>query len=299
MTCGWRVEAVVRRQDVLGEGPLWCPDSRRLWWLDIFDAELCSYDPASGAVTVRKLAQKVHAIARARYPWFVATAHSLGVSWLNVETGLQVAIHHPEAGKATHLLNDGRVDAAGRFWFASIHKKHQPEGALYRLNAAGQVKRRHYGLGTGNGMAFSPDGRWLYLIDTYVGLLRFPLSGGGLAVGKPTVMIESKLLPGLPDGMTQDSDGCLWLALAHGGQVLRVTPAGKVDAALGIPARFASSCAFGGEDLGTLYVTSATVGRPAEELALYPESGALFALRTGHRGLPEVAYAGTPPEVAA
>ncbi len=298
MTEHWRVERVVQRQDILGEGPYWCAESRRLWWLDIFDAELCSYDPASGAITTLTLPHKVHAIARARFPWFVATAHGLGVAWLNVETGAMRAIHHPEAGRDTQLLNDGRVDADGRFWFASIHKKHEPEGALYRLNADGKVKRRHRGLGTGNGMVFSTDGRWLYLIDTYVGLLRFPRLRDGRAVGRPTLLLDAKLLPGWPDGMTQDSDGCLWMALAHGACVLRVTPEGRIDATLGIPARFASSCAFGDDDLGTLYITSATVGRPPAELAAFPDSGALFAIRTGHQGLPETPYAGQPPVTA-
>ena len=83
--------------------------------------------------------------------------------------------------------------------------------------------------------------------------------------------------------------------LAHGGAVVRVTPDGKVDATLGIPSRFATSCTFGGDDLGTLYITSATIGRSPEELAAYPLSGALFAIRTGHHGLPETPYAGRPP----
>lgn len=292
---GWRVEVVHGGGDRLGEGPLWCPESRRLLWLDIFDAELCSLDPASGSVETRRLAHKVHALGRAAWPWFLATAHQLGVCWLNVLTGDLRAIGHPEAGLETHLLNDARCDESGRFWFASIHKQQKPEAALYRLDAAGRIERQHHGLGTGNGLAFSPDGRWLYLIDTYVGILRFPRRDGGRAVGEPTLLLDARLLQGWPDGMTLDADGCLWVALAHGGAVLRVTPEGKVDATLGIPARFATSCAFGGEGLDTLYITSATIGRSPEELAAYPLSGALFALRTGHRGLPETAYAGSPP----
>lgn len=292
---GWRVEVVHAGADRLGEGPLWCPESRRLWWFDIFDGELCALDPASGAVTARRLAHKVHALGRARWPWFVGTAHRLGVCWINLESGEFRPIGHPEAGLATHLLNDARCDAEGRFWFASIHKQHKPEAALYCLDREGRIASRHRGLGTGNGLAFSPDGRWLYLIDTYVGLLRFPRLDEGRAVGQPTLLLDARLLQGWPDGMTIDSDGCLWMALAHGGAVLRLTPEGKVDATLGIPARFASSCAFGGPDLDTLYVTSATIGRSAEELAAYPLSGALFAIRTGHRGLPETPYAGRLP----
>ena len=296
---GWRAEVVAAREDRLGEGPLWCPESRRLWWFDIFDAELCSYDPASGAVAARRLAHKAHALARGAYPWFLATAHGLGVAWLNLETGAFRAIAHPEAGVATNLLNDGRCDAAGDFWFASIHKQRAPEGALYRLDGAGAVQRLWGGIGTGNGLAFSPDGRWLYLVDTYVGILRFPRSADGQGLGEPTLLLDATLLQGLPDGMTLDCDGCLWVALAHGGAVLRVTPAGKVDATLGIPARFVTSCCFGDDDLGTLFVTTARIGRAPAELAAYPESGALFALRTGHQGLPEVRYAGAPPAAGA
>ncbi len=88
----WRVDVVHEGKDRLGEGPLWCPESRRLWWLDIFDAELCSYDPASGKVETRRLAHKVHALARAGWPWFVGTAHKLGVSWVNLESGAFAAM---------------------------------------------------------------------------------------------------------------------------------------------------------------------------------------------------------------
>lgn len=287
----WQARRVTTRADVLGEGPYWCAHSRRLWWFDIMKADFCCYDPLSGAVSVVRTARKLHAMARAAWPWFLVTAHG-GLAWLNAETAELRLLRDPEEGRAGLLLNDGRCDEEGAFWFASIHKKGEPEGSLWRLDGDGSLTRHHGGLATGNGLAFSPDGRWLYLVDTYVGLLRFPLEGEGERLGPPRLLLDARLLQGWPDGLTLDSEGCLWLALAHGGAVLRLTPEGKVDATLGIPARFVTSCTFGDEDLGTLYVTTATAGRSPEELAAYPQSGALFAVRTGYRGLPEMPYAG-------
>jgi sugar lactone lactonase YvrE len=294
----WRVQSLVARADVLGEGPYWCSQSRRLWWLDVMDSELCSLDPASGALSVTRTEHKVHALARCAFPWFICTAHVHGLAWLNVETGQLRPLRDPENGKPTMLLNDARCDAAGRFWFGSMHKKGAPEGSLYSLDGALTLKAHHHGVGTANGMAFSPDGRWLYFIDTYYGILRFAVETPGDRLGPPTLLLDAKLLQGWPDGMTIDSDGCLWVALAHGGAVLRVTPAGKIDATLGVPARFVTSCTFGGDDLGTLFVTSATLGRSPEELAAYPQSGALFAIDTGYKGLAEAPFRATPPASA-
>jgi sugar lactone lactonase YvrE len=130
-------------------------------------------------------------------------------------------------------------------------------------------------------------------VDTYVGIYRFDLSNG--VAHTPRLLVKSGDAPGHPDGLTVDADGCLWVALALGSHVARITPEGRIDRMLPVPATFVTSCTFGGPGLDTLFITSARAGRPAAELANEPHAGALFAAHVGRRGLPEVAYGGSGP----
>lgn len=277
--------------DILGEGPYWEPARARLLWMDIMDNELHAIDADGAGHTVVRTQEKVHAIAACAAPGrFLCTAHRHGLAWLDAEDGSLVPLLDPEPDAAGHLLNDARCDASGRFWFGSLHKRHEPTGALYSIDGDGHLVRQAEGFGASNGIAFSPDGRQLYFADTYVGVFAFDLVDG--AARAPRLILRSGELPGHPDGLTVDTDGCLWVAMALGGRVARITPAGKIDRVVPVPATFVTSCTFGGPELDTLFITSARAGRPADELAREPYAGALFAVRLGHRGLPEVPYAG-------
>jgi sugar lactone lactonase YvrE len=283
--------------DVLGEGPYWLPGRQRLYWLDIMEHELHSLEPASGAHRMVKTEEKVHAISLARYPWFVCTVHKHGLAWLNVEDGTLVPHVDPAPDHKAYLLNDGRCDSRGHFWFGSIDKQDQPTGSLFRLDEAGHVTTEYHGLRASNGIAFAPGGRQMYLADTHTGIFAFDLDSNGEIAGPPRMIYEARKgsSDGLPDGMTIDDQGCLWVAMVHGGRLLRLTPSGAIDRTIMMPCTNVMSCTFAGPNFDTLYVTSGRLGQSAERLAAEPSLGALFAVRVGHRGFAEVPFGGFPP----
>lgn len=286
------VEVVVASEDRLGEGPYWCPETRSLLWCDILDNELHRFDPETRKHSTIRTAEKVHAIAAAAPPWFICTVHRHGLAWLNVETGELRGIEDPEAGKPDLLLNDGRCDGRGRFWFGSLQKKHENVGSLFEIGGDLRPNRHEAGFATANGIAFSPDQSTLYFADTYAGIFAFDYDLASGRTANRRLMFDAKANDKLADGLTIDDAGCLWVAMALAGEIVRLSPDGRIDAVVPIPSRFVTSCTFGGPGLDVLYVTTARSGRKPEELAREPLAGALFAAHVGCRGLAEVPFCG-------
>ena len=165
-----------------------------------------------------------------------------------------------------------------------------PAGALYGLEANGELKAILSDLIVPNGLAFSPDGRTMYLSDSHPSVQRIWAFDYDTATGTPSnrrLFVDMNPLPGRPDGAAVDEDGCYWICGNDAGMIHRFTPAGKLDRSLELPVKKPAMCAFGGPGLDTLYVTSI---RPDNiDLSDQPLAGGLFALRPGVRGLPEPA----------
>jgi sugar lactone lactonase YvrE len=163
-------------------------------------------------------------------------------------------------------------------------------GVLWALDAHGRPKALVDGLIVPNGLAFSPDGRTMYLSDSHPKVQTVWAFDYGIDTGMPSrrrVFIDMKEYPGRPDGAAVDADGCYWICGNDAGQVHRFTPDGRLDRSLQVPVKKPAMCAFGGAQLDTLYVTSI---RPAgADLSDQPLAGGVFALRPGVRGLPEPA----------
>jgi sugar lactone lactonase YvrE len=161
-------------------------------------------------------------------------------------------------------------------------------GALWALDAQGRPKLLVDGLIVPNGMAFSPDGRTMYLSDSHPKVQTVWAFDYDIDTGMPSrrrVFVDMHQHPGRPDGAAVDSDGCYWICGNDAGMVHRFTPEGRLDRSLALPVKKPAMCAFGGADLDTLYVTSI---RPAgTDLSDQPLAGGVFALRPGVRGLPE------------
>jgi len=136
-----------------------------------------------------------------------------------------------------------------------------------------------------NGLDWTEDGSTLFHIDTPTGrVVAYPYSGRSPALGSPRTAVTIPERRGLPDGMTLDSEGCLWVALWAGGAVHRYTPSGHLDALVEVPATNVTSCTFGGESMDTLYITTASVGLSEAERAAEPMAGALFGAHVGVTG---------------
>ncbi len=275
--CVWPVEAE------LGEGPLWSAAEPALWFVDIKKKQVHRFDPASGAC---------RSFAAPAPPGFLAPLGD-GTFIAGLKTGLHsfdprdgsfVLRHAVEPGRSGNRLNDGTVDADGHLWFGSMDDgEEELTGRLYRLGADGPLAMDD-GYCITNGPAFSPDGRTLYHTDTLKKLIyAFDVADGALSNKRVFAGIEDGA--GYPDGPVCDAEGCLWTGLFAGWGVRRYAPDGRLLATVRFPCANITKIAFGGEDLRTVYATTAWKGLSAEERARQPLAGGLFRFESDVPGL--------------
>lgn len=277
----------------LGESPVWSATDASLYWVDINVPSLNRFDPASGINTATPMPENIGFVAFADNGRLIAGLRS-GIWSLDAAgRSAQQLAANPEDQRVSRF-NDGRVDPRGRLLAGTIDETRAAEQAhLYRYDERG-LTAVIGGLLTSNGLAFSPDGRWLYHSDTpKFTVYRYPYDVATGQLGERTVFV--RLTPtdsdrGRPDGAAVDTDGCYWTALYEGGRVQRYSPQGALLAEYPVPAQCPTMVAFGGADLRTLFVTSARDKRSENELERLPLSGGLFAMRVETPGLPEPAF---------
>lgn len=292
------VEPVVRERCLLGESPLWSPAEQALYWIDVRNAMIRRLDPATGAVRRWPLHTDIGAIALTRPPNRLLAAMRCGIGYgfvtYDLEADTYEQIVDPEPDNRRMRLNDGKMDRQGRFWCGTMRDPHyQPIGRLYRLDADGGLHERRGGITVPNALCFSPDGRTMYFADSPTRrILAFDYDPETGEPANERVFAEVPEGGGAPDGATVDAEGFLWNAQFGGGCVTRYDPDGKVERRLAVPARQVTSCAFGGPELATLYVTTATLRYDRAALEREPLAGALFACEPGARGLPEMPFGG-------
>jgi len=274
-------------QAALGECPLWSVAEQVLYFVDIKRCRIHRYDPARGALGTMDLPEEVGCIGLAEGGGFIAGLRS-GLCLLDAHGTLLSKLADNPEDQAISRFNDGGVDPAGRFVAGTVDEtREQGSASLYRYDSRG-LTRLAGGLLTSNGVAFSPDGRRLYHADTLRYVLYvcdYDVATGEASNRQVFARFGSATDKGRPDGGAVDAEGCYWSALFEGGRVQRYAPDGTLLAEYPVPAKCPTMIAFGGSDLKTLYCTSASIGRPDEELRQYPLSGALFSMRTDVAGL--------------
>ncbi len=274
----------------VGESPVWHAGEQALYWTDIPERTLWRWNASTGRCEGWELPEMAGCIAM--------TANGLALA---METGIFVA---PQPKEGTELapveclveveharpdmrFNDGRCDRQGRFWAGTMvldTAQGAPAGKLYRFD--GMTRRGQAvmdDLIVPNGLAFSPDGRTMYLSDSHVSRQTVWAFDYDIDSGTPhnrRVFIDMNTHPGRPDGAAVDVDGCYWICGNDAGLVHRFTPDGRLDRSIPIPATKPAMCAFGGPGLDTLFVTSI---RTDNDLL----SGVTFAVRPGVTGLAE------------
>jgi sugar lactone lactonase YvrE len=276
----------------LGEAPTWDAQARLLIWVDITNGLIHRFDPATERDEALAVGRQVGAAVPASSGRLAFAAND-GFSILDPATGRidPAAEIRPQPQV---IMNDGKSDAAGRFWAGTRDvEARRPLGSLYRLDADRTLVSVLTGVTISNGLAWSPDHQTMYYIDsaTYgIDTFDFELETG--SVSNRRRMVELPKGWGLPDGMTVDEEGFLWVAFWGVSAVRRMAPDGRVTSVVELPVSQVTSCAFGGDDLTDLYVTSARSGLSVEQLRGQPHAGGLFRLRPAVRGLRETSFAG-------
>jgi L-arabinonolactonase len=287
------VECVVPTPSLVGECPLWSVLERRLYWEDIEGRVVHRYDPVSGIDEVRGVPGRPGSMVLTSTPGLLLIGSEREVGWFEFETAHWEPWIRLDEPDGTVRLNDGRAGPDGRYWVGSMHEDtslRRSVGSLHRVDADGSTDTLRDAIGCSNGLAFSPDGRTMYHADTFtrtVWAYDYDVDTG--CATHRRVFTDFAQLPGRPDGACVDSDGCYWVACVFGSAVARLTPAGDVDRIVELPVTAPTMPAFGGDDLGTLYVTSLGVPDITGGDGM---AGALFALDPGVTGMPEPLFAG-------
>lgn len=272
----------------LGESPVWDPRTERLYWIDYTEKKINWYAPGTGNSSTFQLNVTPGCVAPTEQgDLLVGYEHEIGL--FDMESEQLSTLFAPETGKDYNHFNDGKCDAAGRFWIGSITETQDwPGAAFYRIDGKTGCEMVFDKVTTSNGLAWSPDNKTFYYIDTMtycVAAFDFDLERGTLS-GK-RIVIDFHQEAGRPDGMTIDEEGFLWIAHWNGGMISRWNPhTGVCVMRIPVPAYNVTSCYFGGTARDRLYVTSARVETNEEKLRRYPLSGQTFVLRPGVAGLP-------------
>jgi L-arabinonolactonase len=288
------IDCVLDIKAATGEGAVWDVRDAALWWCDIPNGRLYRYDPRAGTNDRFDVGEPLGCLALREQGGLLLALQS-GFWFFDPKTGQKQQLVDPEADKPLNRFNDGTTDPRGRFWAGTMKNQGDPEptGAFYRLDPDLSVTRWKDGIFTTNGQAFSPDGRTYYYSDTNHNVRTIWAADYDLDTGMPSnarVFFDTRTVAGRPDGATVDADGCYWMAGVGGWQVVRLTPAGKVDRIIDLPVERPSKPMFGGERLDELYVTSIATPEPDPK---QPQAGGLFKITgLGVQGLPQPRFHG-------
>lgn len=283
---------------LLSEGPRWDADRAELIWVDILAGEVHTAplgdDGRLEPVRTLRVGRHVGAAAPATGGGYVLAA--AGGFWHVDDHGALTELAQPEPGRTDVRMNDGICDPQGRFWGGTMAYAETPgAGRLYRLELDGRCTLVLDGLTISNGMGWSPDGATMYLADSGTGeVYAFDFDPARGSVDRRRTLVHVDIPGAAPDGLTVDSTGDVWVALWNGGALARYAPDGSLRQTVPVPVDRPTSCAFGGPDGATLFVTSSREGLDEAALARQPQAGHVLRIDgLGVTGAPCTPYRGS------
>lgn len=291
-----RWELVVDHSCLLGEGPIWDQRNKRILWLDILNGEIHQFSSIQQKHQVMKVGQPVGAVAFRTSGGLIAALQH-GFAAIDLENEAIHMISDPESHLPSNRFNDGKCDPVGRFWAGTMDNAEEQEGAgnLYMLNTDLSVSLKIENVTCSNGLAWSPDHRTFYYIDTPTRqVVAYDYEAASGSIHSKRTIITIPVEEGYPDGMTIDAEGMLWVAHWDGWKVSRWNPStGKLVDSIRLPVSRVTSCTFGGENLEDLYITTAKKGLGEIALKAQPLAGSLFVIKNmGIKGSPPSYFQG-------
>ncbi|MBY6048931.1 SMP-30/gluconolactonase/LRE family protein [Vannielia litorea] len=264
----------------LGEGPLWHPLRRQLFWFDILEARMLTQtDEGPHEWTFPELVSAAGWLSED----VLLIASETQLFTFDLDTGVREHIAPLEADNSVTRSNDGRADPMGGFWIGTMGKKEEKgAGAIYRYYK-GELRQLYGEITVSNSICFAPGGRLAYWSDTVTQkIMRTPLDAEGWPSGEAEVFVDLAAEGLYPDGSVVDSEGALWNAQWGAGRVVRYLPDGSADKMIEVGGEKSTCPAFGGEGLTTLYVTTACGGMEKDG-----KQGVTYMAPAGVAGLPE------------
>ena len=288
-------------QDHLGEGVLWSKTDQKLYWLDVpMPSKLHQLHIPTNNHDTFDMPEMITAMSvRPSGDLLIASHH--GINNFNFENKELTKILDIEPHLPNNRCNDGASDAKGRFWIGTMQNNISPEatdieikensGNLYCVNHDLSFKKFESDIGVSNTLAWSPDNTKFYFTDTLTGIIfsyDFDLEKGEISNKQEFAKHDR----GYPDGSTVDSEGGLWSCRWGGSSVIRFDPNGKVDEIVEVPVESVTNCTFGGENLDTLFITTARWGMSQEQIDNNPSAGGLFSVKPGVTGVADNQFGG-------
>ena len=281
----WKAELLCKKELALGEGAIWHPHWKKFLYVDIENGIVGCIDSSSKKLKEHALGKKVGTVIPAENGKLVVALQG-SIEELDFETGKLEKLISIENNKPNNRCNEGKCDDKGRLWIGTMHTEAKPkEGALYVFD--GTLKKVIDNTSISNGICWSNDNQTMYYIDSFdynIKAYDFNLDTGEISNKKIIIEIKNHNL--LPHGMCIDEEGMLWVAMWGRFAVHRYNPnTGMMIGKILVNAPNVTSCAFGGDDMRQLFITTAREGLKDEQLKQYPLSGSLFTAKVFVKGL--------------
>lgn len=280
-----KAELLLDSRSTLGEGAIWDDQTQKLYWVDIDAQLLHCFDPLTSINQTTHFEQKISTVVPSTDGTLLLALKDGVYSYEKSTDLLCNLLFNPENHTSGNRFNDGKCDPSGRLWLGTMGASNS--AALYRVNTDLSIHIMKTGVTTSNGIAWSGDKKTMYYIDTSTHKViahNYDDTTGQLSSPYDAINIPEHM--GKPDGCTLDAEGMIWIALWGGYAAGRWDPrTGTLLCKVEVPAKNVTSCAFGRENLDTLYITTARTSASEEELLLYPYSGGLFTVKPGVKGI--------------
>lgn len=273
---------------ILGEAPIWHPIEKVLYWVDILKPALHRLDPELSHHDEWTMPTNICCIAPLKQGGLILALRT-GIAIFHAETGIHYLNHFLDQKNKLIMCNDGHCDRQGRFWVGTKDlKESNPIGEIYMLAENGAIKKQDDGYTVANGLIADLASEYFYIADSPNRVIyRYAFDAKKGCISDKEVFATIPKAAGYPDGMTIDSEGCIWGAHFNGWRLTRYTPDGKIDTVIEMPVQAPTSCCFGGRDLKTLYITSAKRDVTDNELNNQPLAGCLFEISLPVGGVSE------------
>lgn len=281
-----KAELELKIPSLLGEGALWNYKTQQLYWVDIVGKKFHIYNPVKKTNRTYKLPAMIGTVVPVDDK-NVLVALSDNIYKLNLITEELVKFSDVKLTPHENRFNDGKCDPNGNLWAGTINLDDPGKCKLYKINNKGEAKIVIDSVTNSNGIVWSKDSKTMFYIDSpskEIKAFDYDVKTSSISNKRVIVKVSDEL--GILDGMAIDENDNLWVGIWEGFAVANFnSKTGELIAKIDVPAKNVTSCAFGGENLDILYITTSSLGMTEEEKLLYPDAGSVFKVKPGVKGV--------------